>query len=344
MVPARAVAAVKLTSGDTVRTTATDAGTILHKDGRVLAFVAAEGQRHLVAAMRCRPAERRLVLAGAAALAAMSIATPSRAGEPNCSDLPPAVESAVQAASAAKRLERALDASGAEVAIVARVGSDLSRHGVTYTHSGMVWRDDPAGRWQVIHALNDCGGRYSRIYRQGLMQFFLEQPVRYDALVLVPVPQLRTALVARLASGTVGALHQPLYSTIAYPFATSYQNSNQFVLENLALAQIGVAGGGRETAIEHLRRTKYQPHVVRLTGFERFGGNFRANVHFDDHPARRRRTTAIRSSRSSRSNAGWPHRRARQPHRSALTQRWRRISRRRSDWEKRSFPSSRPAM
>lgn len=48
VVPARAVSAVSLRAGDTVRTTATEAGTILHKDGRVLAFVAADAQRHLV--------------------------------------------------------------------------------------------------------------------------------------------------------------------------------------------------------------------------------------------------------------------------------------------------------
>jgi hypothetical protein len=48
-VPAQAVRAVGLRAGDAVDTTATDAGTILHKDGRVLAFIAAESQQHLVA-------------------------------------------------------------------------------------------------------------------------------------------------------------------------------------------------------------------------------------------------------------------------------------------------------
>ncbi|HKU94984.1 MAG TPA: hypothetical protein VJR58_06890 [Vineibacter sp.] len=48
VVPARAVAAVGLRAGDVVGSTATEAGTILHKDGRVLAFVTGDDQRHLV--------------------------------------------------------------------------------------------------------------------------------------------------------------------------------------------------------------------------------------------------------------------------------------------------------
>ena len=48
VVPARAVSAAGLRAGDNVRTTATEAGTILHKDDRVLAFVAGDGQHHLV--------------------------------------------------------------------------------------------------------------------------------------------------------------------------------------------------------------------------------------------------------------------------------------------------------
>jgi len=48
VVPARAVAAVGLRAGDAVGSTATEAGTILHKGGRVLAFITGDNQRHLV--------------------------------------------------------------------------------------------------------------------------------------------------------------------------------------------------------------------------------------------------------------------------------------------------------
>jgi hypothetical protein len=116
------------------------------------------------------------------------------------------------------------------------------------------------------------------------MNFFLDEPLNYRALVLVPAPALRQATVARIASGAALSVHQPLYSALAYPYVPTYQNSNQFVLENLALARAGMLGGGRETAIAQLRQTRFQPYIVRLTGFERLGGSFKANLHFDDHP------------------------------------------------------------
>lgn len=209
---------------------------------------------------------------------------PASAGEPRCDETPPTVDKVARAVTAATRLERSLDGTGAQFAIIARVGSDLGRHGISYTHAGLVWRDDPAGRWQITHVLNDCGGSFSRLYRQGLMQFFLDDPVRYDALVLVPAPAMRDAMVARLASGAATTLHQPRYSALAYPYSTTYQNSNQFVLENLVLARAGMLSAGRDKAIDELQRSGFRPHVVRLTGFERLAGGFKANMRFDDHP------------------------------------------------------------
>jgi hypothetical protein len=51
-VPARAASAVGLRTGESVRTTAT--GTILHKAGKVVAFVAHDDQRHLVTHLASR--------------------------------------------------------------------------------------------------------------------------------------------------------------------------------------------------------------------------------------------------------------------------------------------------
>lgn len=212
--------------------------------------------------------------------------TPSRvrSGRSSGGTTMPGIGDMVDAAAAAKRLERALDGAGTDIAVIARIGSDLTRFGVTWTHAGIVWRDDPAGRWQVMHALNERSGRHSLLYRQGLMNFFLDDPLCYDALILVPGESLCRSLVVRLASGAAATLHQPLYSAIANPFVTTYQNSNQFVLENLALAHAGRPDGDRLDAIAHLRLTGFQAHCVRFTGIERLGGRFKANVRFDDHP------------------------------------------------------------
>ncbi|HEX2890986.1 MAG TPA: DUF2145 domain-containing protein [Vineibacter terrae] len=226
----------------------------------------------------------RAAIAGVRIAALGAAPSGARAGESACSDRLPPVAEVVQAAAAAKRLERALDDTGADIAIIGRVGADLSRHGVTWTHAGIAWRDDPAGRWQIRHALNERAGPTSRLYRQGLMNFFLDGPWTYDALVLVPGPELRAGLLARLEAGSVEALHQPRYSVVAYPFATTYQNSNQFVLENLALARVGRLDASRAAAIAELRQSGFEPHTVRFTRLERLGGRFRANVRFDDHP------------------------------------------------------------
>ncbi len=222
---------------------------------------------------------------GAAALVVVLAGNPAMAGEPACAAGPPTVAAVAKAATAARRLERALEETGADIVVVGRVGSDLGRHGIVYTHAGMAWRDDPAARWQVTHLLNDCGGPSSRLYRQGLVNFFLDDPLRHDALMLVPDEATRRMLAARLRRGTSSALHRPVYSALAYPFRDAYQNSNQFVLENLALARLGMLNGGRDAAIAALRDSRFGPHVVRLSATERLGGSFRANVRFDDHPA-----------------------------------------------------------
>jgi hypothetical protein len=222
--------------------------------------------------------------------AALILAAPvAIAGEARCATGAPETVKVERAAVAAVRLEHALHHSGAALVLIARIGADVSRHGLRYTHAGFAWRDDPAGRWTVRHALNDCGSASSRLYSQGLMNFFLDDPLSYEAMVLVPHPALAARIVERLRSGASEALHVPAYSTIAYPFATRYQNSNQYVLENLALAHAPLAGRAarantRAEAIAELRQSGYVPSTIRVGALERIGAGTRANIRFDDHP------------------------------------------------------------
>jgi hypothetical protein len=221
--------------------------------------------------------------------AALVLAAPAAlAGEARCATGAPASAKVERAAVASVRLERALDESGTALALIARIGADVSRHGLRYTHAGFAWRDDPAGRWTVRHTLNDCGGASSRLYSQGLMNFFLDDPLSYEALVLVPHPTLAARVVERLRSGASEALHVPAYSSIAYPFAARYQNSNQYVLENLALARAPQAGRARPNtraeAIAELRQSGYAPSTIRVGALERIGAGTRPNIRFDDHP------------------------------------------------------------
>lgn len=202
----------------------------------------------------------------------------------------------------ATRTRDYLEQSGAKLALVARAGADLSEHGLRYTHMGAVLRDHPAGRWMFVHLLNECGADSSGIYDEGLVNFYLDDLFAFDGVVLIPTPELQDRLTAILASPRATQLHHPVYSMIARPTATKYQNSNQWLLETIAMAQ---APEGtvltREAAQKYYVANGYRADTVRISDFQRFGAGFtRANVRFDDHSSeesgnRRYEVASVRS-------------------------------------------------
>ena len=213
---------------------------------------------------------------------------PAHAGRA-CEETPLAPRAVRSGMALAVATRDALEHSGAEVAIVARVGRDLSRYGLRYSHAGIAWRDHPAGRWFVVHELNACGTAASDLFDEGLGNFFLDDLVDYQALVLIPPADVQASLARRLAREAAAALHEARYNMAAYPFSTRYQNSNQWVLETVAAALGGEAAGSRAGAQAWLRGAGYQPTTLTLSALERLGGRmFRANVAFDDHPPERR--------------------------------------------------------
>ena len=205
-----------------------------------------------------------------------------------CQMAPATVRQLSAAAAASTRLRDYLENSGVQLAIIARVGSDQSDRGLKYTHAGLVWRDHPKGPWTVVQELNECGTSRSDIFDQGLMQFFLDDPFNYDVQVIVPTAELRRPLVAILASGDGRRVHEPRYSVISYPRSTLYQNSNEWVLEVIAMAQ----GRLRKQVILNRADAQrlhavlgYRGSRVEVGFFEQlFGGLFKPNVSFSDHP------------------------------------------------------------
>lgn len=205
-----------------------------------------------------------------------------------CQMAPASVRQLSAAAAISTRLRDYPENSGAELAIIARVGSDQSDRGLKYTHAGLVWRDHPKGPWTVVQELNECGTGRSDIFDQGLMQFFLDDPFNYDVQVIVPTADLRRSLVAILANGDSRRVHEPRYSVISYPRSTLYQNSNEWVLEVIAMAQ----GRLRKQAILNRADAQrlhaalgYRGSRVEVGFFEQlFGGLFKSNVSFGDHP------------------------------------------------------------
>jgi hypothetical protein len=231
-------------------------------------------------------------------LAALCYSHPAQAGrscEPKTHDL----ANVTKAMNLAHKSWLVLEQSGAQVAMIARVGQDLSKYGLRYSHMGLIWRDHPDGRWLVVHELNTCGTAESALYDEGLGNFFLDDMFSYETEILIPSPATQARLAQFLASSHALRLHDPHYNMLAYPFSTRYQNSNQWLLESYAVALAGGPEGRgqgstgqdntRQAAQAWLQSNGYTPITVSLPTLTRLGARiFRANVEFDDHPFGRR--------------------------------------------------------
>lgn len=235
---------------------------------------------------------RMLQIAGLVAL--VGAGAQAQAGR-SCETRLPLAASVEQSLQLAHRTMRELDASGAEVVLLARAGQDLSRYRLRWSHVGWAYKDE-AG-WRVVHKLNQCGSARGDLYRQGLAEFFLDDPFEYRAGYAVPTPEVQRALRPVLVDNERAArLHTADYSMVAYPWAMRYQQSNQWAIETLALSQLlatagspGRSNAGRDVAQAWLLVKGYEPGVLRLGPLTRLGARMTAaNVAFDDHPDEKR--------------------------------------------------------
>ena len=203
-----------------------------------------------------------------------------------CSNAPPTPESVRKGLQLALKTFQALDQSGAKIALIGRIGSDLSKHKLRYSHMGLVWRDHPKGRWSVVHELNNCGTAHAALYDEGLGNFFNDDPFVYETIVVIPSEENQDRLVGMLGTPLPARMHTPAYNMVAYPWSTKYQNSNQWLLEAMAAAWAPEGSvTTRQQAQAWLKQEGYQPSVLRIGAVERLGGRmFRANIAFDDHP------------------------------------------------------------
>lgn len=230
----------------------------------------------------------------AAFLLAFTLAT-AQAGR-TCEAKPPQARSVVQAMELAAATARALDASGARVVVLARAGQDLSKYRLRWSHLGLAYRDDsgPQPRWRIVHKLNQCGSAVAELYRQGLGEFFLDDLHDYQAAYAVPTAEVQARLLPVLQDNARAArLHTPAYNMVAYPWAQRYQQSNQWAIETLAMAQ-EPAAATRDRAQAWLRLQGYEPTVLRISPLVRLGARVSAaNVAFDDHPDDKRYSDRI---------------------------------------------------
>jgi hypothetical protein len=216
--------------------------------------------------------------------AALSAATLLAHAGRSCEAKPLQVQAITQGMALAQRTAEALDRSGAQVLVLARAGQDLSRYGLRYSHLGFVYRD--AQGWRVLHKLNQCGTAEGALYRQGLGEFFMDNPFRYEATVVALQPALQARLLPLLRSNERAAqLNERRYNMLAYPWSTTYQQSNQWAIETLAMAAAPNGAPTRLAAQAWLQQQGYQPTTLHLGPLTRLGARATAaNIAFDDHP------------------------------------------------------------
>ena len=234
---------------------------------------------------------RTRLLRSLVALVAITAATPFAYAGRSCEQRPPTAVAVSRAMQLAERTAARLTQSGASVVVIARAGQNLSEYGLRYSHLGFAYREGEGNAtvWRVVHKLNQCGTARASIYRQGLGEFFLDDLWQYEAAVVVLAPQAQAHLRALLADNVaVARLDTPAYSMVAYPWSDRYQQSNQWALETLALAE-DPAAATRERAQAWLRLHGYEPTTLHLSAFKRLGARVvSANVAFDDHPNEKR--------------------------------------------------------
>jgi len=227
-----------------------------------------------------------LALLLAAALG-LGLAPAAQAGR-SCEARKPTALSVERGLALAEKTLASLNASGERVVLLARAGQDLTKYGLRYSHLGLAWQvpDGQGGStWQVLHKLNECGTAAASIYRQGLGEFFLDDPWRFEAAWLAPTPPVQAQLLALLQDTRRAIrLHHRPYSLVSYAWGQRYQQSNQWAIETLAAAaEPGIAS--RAQAQAWLQFKGYEPAALRIGPLNRLGGRLgAANVAFDDHP------------------------------------------------------------
>jgi hypothetical protein len=212
---------------------------------------------------------------------AMIAAIPAMAGQ-SCEKHvanPAQIERATRAANAAIT---ALDQRRDQIAIIARVGQDLSAQGLVYSHAGFVLKTDQG--WRVTHLLNECGTNDGALYQEGMIDFFAQNPHRYQSKIVWLPTHIAEPIRLALQAHRGKALLQPRYSVIARTYSKEWQNSTAWLLEVLAASQNPLPDS-REEAHLVLRQTGYQPDQIRISYGKRIaGGLFKANAVFTDHP------------------------------------------------------------
>ena len=219
-------------------------------------------------------------------LALASVCAPIAYAGQRCDHQLATPQANMHAAEAAANAITELNARQRPIALIARIGQDLSAQGLLYSHVGFAIGDGDASQpqdWHVTHLLNECGSDRGALYREGMLNFFLDSPLSYQSKLVFVTPELEQQLLYALAAHHGKAVFEPRYSVIAKPFSKTRQNSTAWVLELIAAASQS-APDSRTEASAILQAQHYQADTIHIPYRIRIlGGLTRANAVFTDH-------------------------------------------------------------
>ncbi|CAB5514637.1 DUF2145 domain-containing protein [Achromobacter xylosoxidans] len=219
---------------------------------------------------------------------AITLSAPAFAASTVCAPADPTPQSILATTTAAAGALEVLAGIPEPVALIARVGQDLTSYGVNFSHMAFAVRRQDG--WYVVHKLNECNTSKAGIYEQTLFEFFEDSDVTKPGAIWRLDAKVAKALEAALAGEHLLDYHEPSYSMVQYPFSTKHQNSNGWVLEMLA-SVLGASGAEpkRATAQAWLQAAGYLPQTVEVGFFKRLGARMtQESIFFDDHPGERR--------------------------------------------------------
>ncbi len=199
----------------------------------------------------------------------------------------------------------ALQASGAEVALVARSGLNLARFDVRYSHAGIALRQGALGAWSVRQLYYACDEGRPQVFDQGLAGFVsgTEDPDSgYLSAVLLPAPAAQRLQLTALDKPRAVGLLAARYSANAYAHSLQYQNCNQWLVELLAVAwgdlRVDPSRPAlRSQAQQWLAMQGYQPEGVNVGSHALMAvAPLVPWIHLDDHPESDRFALRLRTS------------------------------------------------
>ncbi len=189
-----------------------------------------------------------------------------------------------------KKVERALGASGARVAIIARMGRPASElpDGMHFTHVAFaVYSQITAANGEKLYGYA-IQNLYQRDGQPNISDLVVDYPVDFFAGVaqlesglIIPSPELQARLLKVIASPTYKQLHQSDYSVIANPYTLGKQNCTEFVLDvvNSAIYQTNDIN-----VIKANERAYFVAQPVNVSPIKlMLGSMFSAEVSTSDH-------------------------------------------------------------